>query len=391
MSSPASSDNRPVALVTGAARRLGRAIALGLAAEGYAVAVHHRSSPEEADEVVRSIENAGGRAVALAADLAAPEAPERLIAACVRRLGPPVCLVNNASVFHYDEIATLDSRQWREQLAVNLEAPVFLARAMAASLPAGASGVIVNIADQRVWRPEPHFFSYGVSKSALWSATQMLALALAPHIRVNAIGPGPTLQSIHQSPEQFAAEASTTPLGRGPEPDEIAAAVRFIVRSPSMTGELIMLDGGQHLSPRQPLVCPATAAGISVTPAKPAPRMRNVLISDLEVMTMIGIYPHEKMKPQRVITSIELRVEETGTPGSDRFEEVVDYERIVVGVREICRAGHVNLVETLAERVAVVCLEDIRVHSVRVRIEKPDAFPDCRSVGIEIERSRSGT
>ncbi len=387
MSSPASSDNRPVALVTGAARRLGRAVALGLAAEGYAIAVHHRSSPGEAAEVVQAIESAGGRAVALAADLAAPDAPERLIADCVRWLGAPVCLVNNASLFLFDEIATLDRHQWREQLAVNLEAPVFLARAMAAALPEGAQGVIVNIVDQRVARPEQHFFSYGVSKSALWSATQMLALALAPRIRVNAIGPGPTLQSIHQSPEQFAAEASATPLGRGPDPAEIAAAVRFIVRSPSMTGELIMLDGGQHLSPRHPVVVPGSP---SVQP-RPAPRMRNVLISGLEVMTMIGIYSHEKMKPQRVITSIELRVEETGTPGSDRFEEVVDYERIVVGVREICRAGHVNLVETLAERVAVVCLEDTRVHSVRIRIEKPDAFPDCRSVGIEIERSRSGT
>jgi dihydroneopterin aldolase len=373
-----------VALVTGAGRRIGRAIALTLAGDGYAIAVHHSRSAGEARATVAEIEASGGRAVALEADLAESGAAVRLLEDCATALGAPTCLVNNASLFLHDELASLEEGQWDLQLAVNARAPVMLARAMAARLPEGTEGTIVNIADQRVLRPVPQFFSYGISKSALWAATEMLALALAPRIRVNAIAPGPVLQSIHQSSEEFAAEVAGTPIGRGPSPEEVAAAVRFILSSRAMTGQLLVLDGGQHLAPRPAVSCaPARLA--------PEPRLRHVLIDGLDVMTMIGIHPHEKMKPQRVVTSIDMTVEERGTPGSDRFDEVVDYERIVVGVRKICRAGHVNLVETLAERVAAVCLEDPRVRSVTVRIEKPEAFPDCRAVGVLITRSRSGT
>ena len=167
---------------------------------------------------------------------------------CAAALGAPTCLVNNASTFIYDDIATLDPKIWDAQLAVNLKTPVFLAKAFAASLPAGAAGNVINMIDQRVWKPTPRFFSYAASKAALWSATQTLAQALAPRVRVNAIGPGPVLKSAHQTEEEFRRQCEATILRRGTTPQEIASAVRFILDAPAMTGQMIALDGGQHLA-----------------------------------------------------------------------------------------------------------------------------------------------
>ena len=240
--------DRGVALVTGAARRIGRSIALDLAAQGFAVGVHYAGSADAAEAVVAEIEARGGTARALQADLAEAGSMTGLVPECVARLGAPTCLVNNAALFVEDHIGNLEIGQWDRQVAVNLRAPVFLAQAMAEHLPAGCGGNIINIIDQRVWRPTPQFFSYSASKAGLWAVTQTLAQGLAPRIRVNAIGPGPVLRSIHQSAAEFAAEAGATLLERATTPAEIAAAIRFILDAPAMTGQMIALDGGQHLA-----------------------------------------------------------------------------------------------------------------------------------------------
>ena len=163
-------------------------------------------------------------------------------------LGPPSCLINNASEFLLDTAQSTDEATWDTHLDINLKAPVFLAQAMVHHLPEGAEGNIINIIDQRVWKLTPDFFSYTISKAGLWTATQTLAQGLAPRIRVNAIGPGPVLRSVHQTDADFEAEKSSTPLKSGPSPEAIAAAVRFILATPSMTGQMIALDGGQHLT-----------------------------------------------------------------------------------------------------------------------------------------------
>ncbi len=183
----------------------------------------------------------------LPADLSDLAAVNQLVPDCARRLGAPLCLVNNASEFLLDTLATLDEKTWATHLDINLKAPVFLAKAMATSLPQGAEGNIINIVDQRVWKLTPDFFSYTLSKAGLWTATRTMAQALSPRIRVNAIGPGPLFQSVHQTAAEFAAEQSSTLLGRGPTPQEISAAINYILATPSLTGQMIALDAGQHL------------------------------------------------------------------------------------------------------------------------------------------------
>ena len=256
-----------IALVTGAAKRIGRTIALDLAQAGWAVAVHHNRSAAEANEVVTAITSRGGLAVALAADLADAGAVARLVPACILALGPPTLLVNNASLFLPDNVGAIDVALWDRHQAINLRAPVMLAQALAATLPPGAEGNVINIIDQRVWRPSPQFFSYGVSKSGLLAANTMLAQALAPRIRVNAIGPGPVLQSIHQSAEEFAAQERAMPLGHGTDPAEIAATIRFLLAAHAMTGQMIALDGGQHLDWR--LAAAATETSLISPPLAP--------------------------------------------------------------------------------------------------------------------------
>lgn len=236
------------ALITGAARRIGRAIALDLAAHGWRVGIHYRRSRDDAEALAAEIGHSGGTAAALCANLADLDDVQSLIARCADALGPVTCLVNNASEFFLDKAASVTPAGWDTHLDINLKAPVFLAQALYADLPQGAEGNVINIIDQRVWRPTPDFFSYTISKAGLWTATQTLAQAMAPRVRVNAIGPGPVLQSVHQTQADFASEMLTTPLGRGPTLPEIAAAVRFILATPSMTGQMIALDGGQHLA-----------------------------------------------------------------------------------------------------------------------------------------------
>jgi NAD(P)-dependent dehydrogenase (short-subunit alcohol dehydrogenase family) len=234
-------------LITGAAQRLGRAIALALAADGWAVAVHYRTSRAPAMALVEVILGAGGRAVALDADLTDEAAVAALVPRAVAALGPLGCLVNNASAFENDTAATADRASWDAHIEVNLRAPFVLMQGFAAQLPETAEGAIINMLDQRVWSLTPYFVSYTVSKAALWTLTQTMALALAPRIRVNGIGPGPTLPSPRQSAVQFERQCASLPLQRGTTPDEIAAAVRFILAAPALTGQMIALDSGQHL------------------------------------------------------------------------------------------------------------------------------------------------
>jgi NAD(P)-dependent dehydrogenase (short-subunit alcohol dehydrogenase family) len=244
--------------VTGGARRIGRSLVLALAEDGFAVAVHYNGSRDEAEDLVEAIRGNGGRAVALGADLADEGAVRTLLPRAERALGPMGCLVNNAAVFVNDSIDSATRDSWDLHLAINLRAPFVLIQDFAARLPAHAGGVVVNLLDERVWSLTPYFVSYTLSKAGLWTLTQTLALALAPRIRVNGIGPGPTLPSLRQSPEQFACQCELMPLRRGTSPQEIAAAMRFILSAPAMTGQMIALDGGQHLGwaqrPRLPTV-----------------------------------------------------------------------------------------------------------------------------------------
>ena len=247
------SDQLPrAALVTGAGKRIGRAIALDLATHGFAVAVHYNGSAEAARDVVAEIVAKGGKAVALQADLGDEAAVERLIPAAVAALGPLGALINNASTFDYDSIASATRAGWDRHLEANLRAPFVLIQQFARQLPETAEGAVVNLLDQRVWNLTPHFVTYTVSKAALWTLTQTLALALAPRIRVNGIGPGPTLPSTHQTEAQFARQCADMPLGHGTSPDEIVAAVWFLLQARAMTGQMVALDGGQHLGWAQP-------------------------------------------------------------------------------------------------------------------------------------------
>ena len=237
------------ALVTGAGRRIGRALALAAAEAGYDVVIHVRASLADARETLSLVEALGRRGQCVTADLADPDIGARLIGGAP---GPVTLLVNCASQFEDDRIETLEAEGFDATLAANLRAPVLLAQAFAAALPPGREGLIVNITDQRVWRLTPRFFSYTLSKAALWTATQTLAQALAPRIRVNAIGPGPTLASVHQAPGDFAAEAAAVPLGHGASPEETARALTYLIDAPSVTGQMIAVDGGQHLAWKTP-------------------------------------------------------------------------------------------------------------------------------------------
>ncbi|HVZ02031.1 MAG TPA: SDR family oxidoreductase [Dongiaceae bacterium] len=239
------------ALVTGAAKRLGRGIALALAAAGWDVAVHCHRSKDEAEATAGEIRKLGRRAAVIRADLGRESEVETIIPQANAALGPLTCLVNNASVFEMDKIDTVTRDSWDRHIEAGLRAPLVLSQAFAKQLPEGSDGNIVNMLDQRVWKLTPYFLSYTVAKSGLWTLTRTLALALAPRIRVNGIGPGPTMPSPRQTAEQFEAQSAAVPLGHGATPAEIAAGVLFILSSPSMTGQMIALDGGEHLGWQQ--------------------------------------------------------------------------------------------------------------------------------------------
>ncbi len=235
-------------LVTGGARRIGRAIAEGLGALGYGVALHCNRSVEEGNAAADAIRHAGGRAAAVTADLSDPAAAEHLVAQAREAVGDISIVVHSASVFESDTFETFSWETWDLHFALHLKAPVALTRALAAGLRNGAEGLMVNIIDQRVWRLTPTNFSYTLSKAALWTATQTMAQALGPRVRVNAIGPGPSLPSPRQEPSDFAAQVASLILRRGPDLSEFAETVDYLWKARSVTGQMIALDGGQHLA-----------------------------------------------------------------------------------------------------------------------------------------------
>jgi NAD(P)-dependent dehydrogenase (short-subunit alcohol dehydrogenase family) len=249
------------ALVTGAGRRLGRAMALYLAQRGHDVAIHFATSQDEAEEVATEIRTMGRRAVTLTADLLDEAQVETLLPRAADALGPLTVLVNNASIFEYDRIDTSTRRGWDRHMESNLRAPYVLTQGFARQCPPAvpdatgepmAQGLIVNMIDQRVWKPTPEFSTYTIAKMGLWALTQTAAQGLAPHIRVNAIGPGPTMQGARQSADHFTGQRAATILGRGANPSDITAALGFFLDSPGVTGQMIAVDGGQHLGWKTP-------------------------------------------------------------------------------------------------------------------------------------------
>jgi NAD(P)-dependent dehydrogenase (short-subunit alcohol dehydrogenase family) len=240
------------ALVTGAARRIGRAIALALHDAGYVIAIQSNRSVMDAETLRDQIVRAGGRAAVVRADLSDRAATAGLVTAAAGAVGPLTLLVNNAAMFEPDAIGALDAERFDRQFAVNLRAPLFLAEAFAAQAKRGANASIVNILDQRVFKLTPHFVSYTLAKSALHAATRMLAQALAPNVRVNAVAPGPTIASARQQQQDFARQAAAVPLGHGPSAEEIADAVVYLANARSVTGATLVVDGGQHLAWQTP-------------------------------------------------------------------------------------------------------------------------------------------
>ncbi len=250
------------ALVTGAGKRLGREMALYLARRGYDVAVHYAASRKEAEEVVKEITALGRRACALRADLLIEAQVDKLVPMAVQGLGGPLSvLINNASIFEYDTLRSATRMSWDRHMESNLRAPFVLTQAFAAQAPevgrdaAGepvATGLVINMIDQRVHKLTPEFMSYTLAKMGLWALTRTAAQALAPQIRVNAIGPGPTLQGARQSDSHFARQRAATVLQRGANPGDITAALGFFLDSPAVTGQMIAVDGGQHLGWQTP-------------------------------------------------------------------------------------------------------------------------------------------
>lgn len=250
------------ALVTGAGKRLGRALALEAARLGHDVAVHYHGSAGEAEAVAQDIRALGRRAVTLAADLLDDAAAQALLPRAVEALGAPVTLlVNNASIFEPDSILDATTESWDRHINSNLKAPFWLIQAFGRqglraeedeSGELRATGLIVNMIDQRVLKPTPEFMTYTLAKMGLWALTRTTAQALAPAIRVNAIGPGPTLIGLRQRPEHFARQRQTTVLRRGSNPSDVTAALRFLAESPGVTGQLLCTDAGQHLAWQTP-------------------------------------------------------------------------------------------------------------------------------------------
>ncbi len=235
-------------LITGAAKRIGRSLALDLGKAGHPIVIHFNTSEKDALEAVNEIKSAGGNAVSIKADLTNGPETSNLINAATKALGKPIeTLINNAGAFIRDDLATFSNETFSKNMATNLEAPMMLSKQFSKQLSADTPGNIINIIDQRVLGVSSGFLTYTVSKHALFALTRILAIELAPKIRVNAIGPGPTFKNEFQSDDEFAKEAFSVLLGKGPDLKEFSRTIQYLISTPSITGQMIALDGGQHL------------------------------------------------------------------------------------------------------------------------------------------------
>lgn len=241
----------PAALVTGGARRIGREIVLELARMGFDIALHFKGSAADAEETAAEVTALGRKVHIFEADLADPAAATGVVGEAIAAFDGLGVVVNNAAIFEKDDWQDATPESWAAHMAVNLEAPFRIAQTFGKALPADRNGVVVNILDQRVFNLTPHFLSYTLSKSGLWTLTRTLALAMAPQVRVAGLGPGPTAPSARQTEAAFAEQCAIVPLARRTDPAAIARGVRFIVESPSLTGQMIALDGGEHLGWQQ--------------------------------------------------------------------------------------------------------------------------------------------
>lgn len=221
---------------------------MDLARHGHAIAIHANNSIAEAQALVEELRTDGCEAIALTADLLDPHQAETLVDRAASALGPLTGLVNSASIFLKDDAEQFDADVFDKHFGIHVRAPSILSAALIRQLPENETGLIVNIIDQRVWKLTPQFYSYTLSKAALWTATQTLAQAYAPRIRVNGIGPGPSFKSERQAEEDFCKQIAAIPMKRGPSADEFGRTIRFLFDTPSITGQMIALDGGQHLA-----------------------------------------------------------------------------------------------------------------------------------------------
>jgi NAD(P)-dependent dehydrogenase (short-subunit alcohol dehydrogenase family) len=239
-------------LVTGGAKRLGRAIVLDLAAAGWNVALHYNTSETEGEQTAAGARALGVKVATFKADLSKEKETAALVSRAARELGPLTALINSASLFEDDDWQNASRESWDAHMEINLRAPFLLSQDFAKQLPAGVKGNIINIVDQRVLKPTPQFMSYSLSKAGLYWLTTTLAQGMAPNIRVNAVGPGPTMRNARQSEEDFKLQREATVLGDGAEPADVCAAIRYLLNAPSTTGQMIAVDGGQHLAWRTP-------------------------------------------------------------------------------------------------------------------------------------------
>ena len=234
-------------LITGSAIRIGSCIAESLASDGWTVALHYHTNGSAAEDLAKKILSNGGNAITIKADLSNESQVSNLIPKVTQSLGPISCLINNASTFEYDSVKSSTRTSWDLHMETNLRAPYVLSKSLAESTPSNCQRSIINILDQRVWNLTPHFITYTLSKASLWVLTQTLALALAPDIRVNAIGPGPVLRNARQSESDFEVQYQRTPLGQAVSTQEVANTVRYIIETRSLTGQMLAIDGGQHM------------------------------------------------------------------------------------------------------------------------------------------------
>jgi NAD(P)-dependent dehydrogenase (short-subunit alcohol dehydrogenase family) len=234
-------------LVTGAAKRLGRAIAIDLAGSGWDVAIHYHGSTADAESAAAEVRAQGTSCAIFSANFSREDETAALIPAVNKALGPLTALINCASLFEDDDWQSATRKSWDDHIETNLRAPLLLSQLFGKQLPDGATGNIVNIVDQRVLKPTPQFLSYSLSKAGLYWLTTTLAQGMGPRIRVNAVGPGPTLKNARQSEDDFARQRDATILKRGADPSDICAAIRYLLDAPAVTGQMLAVDGGQHL------------------------------------------------------------------------------------------------------------------------------------------------